>query len=304
VRGHFISTLVSLAEQDPRVMLLIGDLGFTVVEPFAEAFPDRFYNVGVAEQNMVGVATGMAEAGLLPFVYSMATFCGLRPYEFIRNGPVAHQLPVRIVGVGGGFEYGHAGFTHHALEDVGALRMFPELTLIVPADGAQAQSALRMTHGLARPIYFRLGKDDREIVPGLEGRFGLGKVEILAEGDSLLFVTMGNVAIEVVAASRALAERGIKCTVALVSSLNPTPTDDLVRLLREHRVSLTVETHYVAGGLGSVISEIVAEQGLPCRVVRCGVTRRPEVSGTRDFLGRLCGLTAEKLVQRALEALG
>ena len=106
VRATFVRTLVELAEEDERIVLLTGDLGFTVVEPFAERFPDRFFNVGVAEQNMVGVATGLAEAGFVPFVYSIATFATLRPYEFIRNGPVLHHLPVRVVGVGGGLEYG------------------------------------------------------------------------------------------------------------------------------------------------------------------------------------------------------
>src|SRR5579864_4783610 len=113
MRQRFIRTLIDLAAADSRVVLLTGDLGYTVVEPFNERFPDRFFNLGVAEQNMVGVATGLAEAGYIPFVYSIATFASLRPFEFIRNGPVAHRLPVRIVGIGMGFEYGHDGPTHH-----------------------------------------------------------------------------------------------------------------------------------------------------------------------------------------------
>src|SRR5215207_10205432 len=106
MRPQFAQGILELADRDDRVVLLTGDLGYTVLEPFAERFPDRFYNVGVAEQNMVGLATGLAEAGFVPFCYSIATFGTLRPYEFIRNGPLAHDLPVRIVGVGGGFDYG------------------------------------------------------------------------------------------------------------------------------------------------------------------------------------------------------
>src|SRR5882724_5576798 len=108
MRKAVIRTLVDLAELDPRIVLLTGDLGFSVVEPFAERFPARFVNVGVAEQNLLGLATGLAEAGFIPYAYSIATFATLRPYEFIRNGPVLHQFPVRIVGMGSGFEYGHA----------------------------------------------------------------------------------------------------------------------------------------------------------------------------------------------------
>src|SRR5687767_5357547 len=155
MRESFIDALSELASNDRRVLLLTADLGYTVLERFADRNPDQFFNVGVAEQNMVGLATGLAEAGFIPFVYSIATFATLRAYEFIRNGPVLHRLPVRIVGVGGGFEYGSAGATHYALEDVGALRMQPDLCLIAPADFEQADRALRATWNLSSPVYYR-----------------------------------------------------------------------------------------------------------------------------------------------------
>ena len=142
VRATFVRTLVELAEEDKRIVLLTGDLGFTVVEPFAERFPDRFFNVGVAEQNMLGVATGLAEAGYVPFAYSIATFATLRSYEFVRNGPVLHRLPVRVVGVGGGLEYGMNGLTHYALEDIAVMRAQPGMTVLAPADHQQARAAL------------------------------------------------------------------------------------------------------------------------------------------------------------------
>src|SRR4051812_30183692 len=159
MRKAMIKALVELAERDPRVLFLTADLGYTVVEPFAERFPDRFFNVGVAEQNMLGLATGLAEGGFIPYVYSIATFSALRPYEFIRNGPVLQKLPVRIIGVGGGFEYAPAGPTHYALEDVGALRMLPGLQVIAPADFRQCRSAFLSVHDAPGPAYFRLGKD-------------------------------------------------------------------------------------------------------------------------------------------------
>src|SRR5205807_8481796 len=152
MRRAFTNMLVELAEHDPRIMLLTGDLGYLALEPFSERFPDRFFNVGVAEQNMVGLATGLAEAGFIPFVYSIVTFASLRPYEFIRNGPILHRLPVRIVGVGGGFEYGSAGTTHHALEDLGVMRTQPGLTVIAPADSQQTRTAMRRTWDLPGPI--------------------------------------------------------------------------------------------------------------------------------------------------------
>src|SRR5438132_7656876 len=145
MRKAFVRTLTEIGAADSRVLLLTGDLGYNALEPFAERFPGRFFNVGVAEQNMVGLATGLAESGFVPFVYSIATFASLRPYEFIRNGPILHRLKVRIVGVGGGFEYGSAGSTHHAIEDLGVMRVQPGLTVIAPADPRQTRSALQQT---------------------------------------------------------------------------------------------------------------------------------------------------------------
>src|SRR5215210_8318805 len=174
MRAAFAQTLTELAGQDPRVLLLTGDLGYMALEPFAEAHPERFFNAGVAEQNMVGVATGLAEAGFVPFCYSIATFATLRPYEFIRNGPLLHDLPVRIVGVGGGFDYGPNGVTHYALEDVAVMRVQPDLTVMCPADAEQARAAVLATAELRGPVYLRLGKGG-DLVPGLDGRFRLGR---------------------------------------------------------------------------------------------------------------------------------
>jgi len=304
MRGAFTRTLLELAEQDPRILLLTGDLGYTVLEPFAERFPDRFFNVGVAEQNMVGLATGLAEAGLIPFCYSIATFISLRPYEFIRNGPILQRLPVRIVGVGGGFEYGTAGATHHALEDVGVMRLQPGLTVIAPADYEQARTAVLATWARPGPIYYRLGKDDKTTVPGLGGRFELGRAQLIRDGTDLMIITMGSVASEAASAAAALADQGISCTVGVVASVNPAPVDDLAALLARFPLVLTVEAHYVTGAVGSLVSEVVAERGLGCRVVRCGVRVTPDgLSGSQGYLHQMHGLSSNAIVRTALHQL-
>jgi len=295
---------MGLAERDPRILLLTGDLGYAVLEPFAERFPERFFNVGVAEQNMVGLATGLAEAGFIPFVYSIVTFASLRAYEFIRNGPILHHLPVRIVGVGGGFEYGTAGTTHHGLEDVGVMRIQPGITVIAPADYQQAGSAFLATWDLPGPIYYRLGKDDTSTVAGLAGRFELGRAQIIREGADLLIITMGSLAGEVAAAAEALAIQGVACTVMVVASLNPPPINDLVEVLSRFQVTLTVEAHYLVGGIGSLVSEVVAERGLSCRVVRCGVQVTPDgVSGSESYLRHMYGLSKEAVMEIAVREL-
>jgi transketolase len=301
MRQAFIDSIVKLAESDPRILLLTGDLGYTVIEPFSERFPDRFFNVGVAEQNMVGIATGLAEAGFIPFVYSIATFACLRPYEFIRNGPIMHKFPVRIVGVGGGFDYGHAGATHHGLEDVGVMRIQPGITVVAPADYEQARSALLATWDLPGPVYYRLGKDEKNTVPGLDGCFEIGRTQMISEGDDLLFIAMGNITREVIAARETLASQGISCAVMVIASLNPAPIDDLVKALARFPLTITVESHYITGGVGSLVSEVVAERGINCRVVRCGVKTMPDgISGSERYLCSAHGVSAEGLVKSAL----
>ena len=161
-----------------------------------ERFPERFFNVGVAEQNMVGTATGLAEGGYIPYVYSIATFASMRAFEFIRNGPILHRLPVRIVAVGGGWEYSTAGPTHHGIEDVGIMRTQPGIALVVPADPQQVRTAMLATGDLTGPVYFRIGKDDKAHVPGLDGRFRLGRLEVVCDGADLLILAMGSVASE------------------------------------------------------------------------------------------------------------
>jgi len=297
MRGTFVRTLVELAEDDARIVLLTADLGFTIVEPFAERFPDRFFNVGVAEQNMVGIASGLAEAGYVPYVYSIASFATLRPYEFIRNGPVHQRLPVRVVGVGGGFDYGTNGPSHHALEDLAVMRVQPGMTVIAPADFEQARAALRAAHALAGPVYFRLGKDDSARVAGLGGRFRLGRAETLGSGGDLLLVTTGSIARNAVATADALAANGIDATVLVAATVSPPPAEDLADALERFDAAVTVEAHYVDGGLGSLVCEVAAEQGLPCRVVRCGVRElEPGRSGSEAYLNETHGLSVEKLV--------
>ncbi len=286
------------------MVLLTGDLGFTVVEPFAERFPDRFVNVGVAEQNLVGLATGMAEAGLLPYTYSLASFTALRPYEFIRNGPVLHRLPVRLIGVGGGFDYGVQGATHHGLEDLGVLRLLPGLSVAAPADTAQLVTAVEATAGLPGPVYLRVAKADPAPVPGLDGRFRVGRAEVLADGNDLALVATGTSAGAAVAAAGLLRTGGIESTVVVAASIAPAPVDDLVEVLARVPLAVTIEPHYATGGLGTLVAEVVADHGLGCRVVRQGVRVAPGGRvGSQSWFEAEAGLTAEAVADAARAGL-
>lgn len=304
MRRAFIRALTELAKLDERICLLTGDLGFMALEPFAEAHPNRFFNMGVAEQNMVGVATGLAEAGFIPFVYSIVTFATLRPYEFIRNGAILNQLPLRIVGVGGGFEYGNNGASHYGLEDIGVMRVQPGMAIFAPADAGQTDTVIRKTWHLHGPIYYRLGKDDELVVHGLDDQFDVGKAVLITDGADLLIVSTGAISAEAASAVEKLSRCGISAAHLVVASISPPPTADLLFHLRRFSIVMTVEAHYATGGLGSLVCEVVAEHRLDVRIVRSALKDLPDgLTGSPGYLAEKWGLSAGKLFESAREAL-
>lgn len=295
MRAAFIKALVEIAKQDPRILLLTGDLGYLVVEPFVELFPQRFINVGVAEQNMVGIATGLADAGFIPYIYSIAPFAALRPFEFIRNGPVYHQLPVRIVGVGQGVDYGFNGNSHFGVDDIGVLRTQPGLTIIAPADDVQTRNAIEKTQDMTGPIYFRLGKDSFEI-PELSRSFELGQTQQIGNGRDVLLVSSGAITREAIKAADILRNKGITATILVIASIAPAPVADLIEALSSFEQVFTLESHYITGGIGSLVAEIITENRLNVQVVRLGFDSiLNSFLGSAAFLHDTHGLSADKV---------
>jgi transketolase len=299
VRTAFVRALIDEAERDDRIVLLTGDLGFMALEPFRDQFPDRFYNVGVAEQNMIGVATGLADAGFVPFCYSIVPFAVLRPYEFIRNGPVLHGLPVRVVGMGGGFEYGSAGPTHYGVEDVGVMRLLQDMAVVAPADPEQVAGAMAALTDWPGPAYLRLGKNDRLSVPGLNGRFELGRAQTIREGADVVIFAMGSISASVVEAADQLAEDGVSAGIVVISSVNPVPVDDILKQVSAHRLAVTVEAHVAAGGIGSLVAETIADNDVRCRLLRIAVDRPfSGRGGSEAFLHETHGLSPTAVAAR------
>jgi transketolase len=272
------------------------------LEPFADKFPKRFFNVGVAEQNMIGAATGLAEAGFIPFAYSIVPFAVLRTYEFLRNGPIAHQLPVRIVGMGSGLDYSYDGITHYGHDDVGALRVQPGMTIIAPADCEQARFAFLKTCRLPGPIYYRLSKGNQAIIPDLNGYFELGRAKCIGNGQDVMIIAMGSIAGEAYRAMTDLANHGINATMMVVASVNPPPTDDLREALSHFGLAVTVEAHSITGGLGSMVSEVIAEYGLRCLLVRCGIAQQMDgIVGSQQYLYDKYGFSSKMIISRILD---
>jgi len=299
MRTAFVRALADAAETDARIVLLTGDLGFMALEPFRDKFPDRFFNVGVAEQNMIGVATGLAESGYRPFCYSIVPFAVFRPFELIRDGPVLHGLPVTVVGMGGGFEYGTAGPTHYGIEDVGAMRLLQGMAVLAPADADQAETVVAALASWPGPAYLRLGKNDRLQVPGLDGRFEFGRVQQVADGTDVVIFAMGAIAASAVMAADLLGAMGLSAAVVVVASIRPRPVEDIDRLVATHRRAVTVEAHVIDGGIGSLVAERIAESGAPCRLLRIGVEEPyGNRGGSEAYLNELHGLDPDAIADR------
>jgi transketolase len=251
MRNAFVQALTEAAARDPRIMLLTADLGYKIFDDFARRFPSRFMNVGIAEANMVGVATGLAMEGRKPFIYSIVPFVTLRAFEQVRNDICYHQADVTAVGVGGGYSYGPNGPTHHALEDIGAMRMLPGMTVVCPGDPAETSAAVQALAIHRGPAYLRLGRAGEPTVHQGSVSFQLGRgIQVRAGGDVALLST-GNMLAASVDTAALLAARGLGCRVLSLHTVKPLDAAMIEAAARETRLVVTLEEHFLAGGFGS-----------------------------------------------------
>ncbi|MEX2322712.1 MAG: transketolase C-terminal domain-containing protein [Acidimicrobiia bacterium] len=306
MRTTFIESLTDAAAADDRIFLVIGDLGFGVVEPFAQRFPDRFVNAGVSEQSMMGIAAGLADSGYLPFVYSIANFPTLRCLEQVRNDVCYHDLPVTIVAVGGGVSYGALGYTHFAVEDIGIMRCLPGLRTVIPCDPTETASLLAMLISDPRPSYLRLGKSGEPILgrdrPHSMIRFGWPR-EIGGSGGKVALLASGPIAAECLTAADALAEQGVLSTVWSVHSL-PVAPEWWDEALPAAELIVTVEEHSRVGGLGSAVLESLSDADRCMRVLRLGFEdTRLKAIGSQDYLRRAHGLDSTAIHRRITSAI-
>jgi len=305
VRDEFVARLSTLAGNDSRIMLLTGDLGFGVLTKFAEEYPRQYLNVGVAESNLVGVATGLALEGLTVFVYSIANFPTIRCLEQLRNDAAYHEANVKVVAIGGGFSYGPLGMSHHATEDLAILRAIPNIRVVAPGclwEVEEATEALARTPGTA---YLRLDKSSagRTNRPGES--FTLGGIRTLREGSDLTLVSTGGILSVALSAADRLAEQGIQCRVLSVHTLRPFDSATLLRASRETGAIITIEEHVVDGGLGGLVAETCLEAGsAPGAFYRIGLRAGfSSVVGSQDYLRKRYAMDEGAIVSQALSIL-
>lgn len=294
MRDAFVQQLLAAAREDPRIMLVVGDLGFGVIDSFARDLPSQFLNAGVAEQNMVGMAAGLASTGYKVFVYSIANFPTLRALEQIRNDVCYHGYDVTIVAVGAGLAYGTLGYTHHAIEDLSAMRALPGMRVLCPADPGEARMSLRFVLGSPGPTYIRLGKNGEPELASVETS-ELVDPRVLRQGTDAVIVATGAIAGECIAAAHLLLDDGVSAMVVSCPLVNPAPTGFLAQLPNDVPV-ITVEEHVLNGGFGSSILEAMNGLSLQARVLRLGLN--PDqlgAIGSQSYLRRLHGLGAQEI---------
>lgn len=284
MRNNFIQKLIEIASKDKRIVLLTADLGFSVLEDFANKFPDRFYNVGVSEQNMIGVATGLAESGFIPFTYTIAPFSLLRPYEFIRNGPILHNLPVRIIAIGAGFEYGNLGSTHHLIEDIAITRVFPNLSIYSPINGKNAESILEKSYIENNPIYYRIGKNKDSLSDNLNYVESDNFIQLSKGDDSFAVFGIGSIVEEILKCNNLIDK---KINSYAITKIDQKIAQELIPIIQKYKKIISVEAHYINGGIGSMIAEIIAENQLTAKLYRLGVTELSDgIFGNAEFMYR------------------
>lgn len=303
MRTAFIESLSELAEGDERVWLLSGDLGYSVLERFAQQFPDRFINVGVAEQNMMGVAAGLALSGKTVFIYSIANFPVIRCLEQIRNDVCYHNLNVKIVAVGGGLAYGPAGYTHHALEDLAVMRAMPGMTVLAPGDPIEARLATRAIAERDGPCYLRLGKAGEPLVHHAQPEFRIGEAIILRDGRDVTLISTGGMLKRSLDAADALAARKVEARVLSMHTVKPLDVKAVADAARATRLLVTLEEHGEVGGLADAVARALAERAIKCAFTSFSVSVERDLVGSQSYLLERAGLSAEKIAERIEELL-
>ncbi|NLC76021.1 MAG: transketolase family protein [Clostridia bacterium] len=302
-RDAYGKALVRLGEINKDVVVLDADLaGSTKTAKFRDKYPERFFNMGIAEQNLIGTAAGLALSGKIPFASTFAIFATGRAFEQIRNSVAYPNLNVKIAATHAGLTVGEDGASHQALEDIAVMRAVPNMTVIVPADGVETEQAVFAAAGHQGPVYLRLGRPGVPVIYGEDYRFEIGKANLLRPGKQVGLVAAGIMVSIALEAAEALQAEGIDAAVLNMSTIKPLDEEAVIQLAKTTGALVTAEEHNILGGLGSAVAEVVAEH-CPVPVLRVGVEDVFGQSGTPGELLAEYGLTKEKIVEKAKEAI-
>ena len=300
-------TLAALAEGNEKIVGLTADLEkTTAIKFFADKFPERFYNVGIAEQNMFGIAAGLAKAGLIPFASTMAVFTCLRAGEQVRTDIAYQNLPVKIIATHAGISFGHAGTTHHCTEDFAIMRAIPNMTVICPADGIETSKAVQACVDTPGPVYIRIGRGFEP--PCYESdnySYEIGKAITMRDGTDLTIICCGIAVLQALNAAKTLQETdGLSVCVINMHTIKPIDREAIMKAVTDTRRILTIEEHNVLGGLGDAVASVIAESGKGCVFKKHGLQDTFAAIGYAEDLYAYYGLDANGIVDKVREMMG
>jgi transketolase len=300
MRDRFIYELIEIAKVDKNIILITGDLGFGVLDNFVEEFPAQFINAGVAEQDMTGIATGMALEGKTVFTYSICNFPTLRCLEQIRNDACYHQANVKIVAIGGGFCYGPLGISHHATEDLSIMRALPNITVVAPGDIMEAAAATRAVYNTSGTCYLRLGRGGEKKVHERDINFKIGKAIQLFDGDDIALISTGGILGNAFKARERLDNIGLSVGLYSMHTLKPFDREIVEDIAERVKLIVTIEEHTLIGGLGGAVSEILAQMPQPrARLQMVGLPGCfSSVVGDQEYLRKVYGMSVEGIVEK------
>jgi transketolase len=304
VRTTLVDNLEKMAEKNGDIFILTGDLGFKLFDGFKAKHPIRFYDMGIAESNMIGVASGLSLCGKNVYCYSIIPFLVMRAYEQIRIDVAYHNLNVKLIGVGGGVTYGMEGFTHFGLEDFALMRALPNMTVVAPADPIEASQLASISVNYPGPLYMRLGKNGDPSVHKSKPNLKIGEGMIIREGQKVALFAIGNMVLVAREVCDKLSHRGIQATLINMHTIKPLDKKLIQQIASTHDEAIfTIEEHYIEGGLGSAVAEVLAEEAYSGIFKRFGIDRLGNHIGHADFLRNEYGLSEEKLLNGILHVL-
>lgn len=297
MRNAFMRSLFEIAEADKNVVLLTADLGFGVFEEFSEKHPNQYLNVGVSEQNTIGVASGLALEGRAVFVYSIGNFPTLRCLEHIRNDACYHGLNINIVASGGGFSYGALGMSHHATEDIAIIRALPSTTVIVPGTGEESRISTKLLASHSGVGYLRLDKSASKESP--VETISIGNAQRYREGDAITLICAGGILEEALSAADELVNEGINCRVVSIFSVKPIDENEIISACKETMGIIALEEHNIHGGLASAVSEVCMRHNVkPRNYLSMGMQDiYSSIVGSQDYLRKYYGLDKNTIME-------
>lgn len=305
MRDTFVKTLIEIAKADKDVHLLTGDLGFGVLKPYWEQLPEQFTNVGIAEQNMTGIAAGLALSGKKVFTYSIGNFPTLRCLEQIRNDCAYHDANVKIVCVGGGFVYGSLGMSHHATEDLAIMRALPSVVVMAPGDLTEAAACTRAIYERQGTCYLRLGRGGEKKIHESISDFQIGKAIQIKEGNRVVVFSTGGIFDEALGAVELLNMQDIHPALYTFPTVKPIDKELILECAGKYDFIVTVEEHNIIGGFGSAVAEVLSEiSGNRAAQIKIGLNDTYScIVGTQKYLRNEYGMSAEKIALQILEYL-